>query len=169
MTLSLPGHDGNNKGKNMNRRALKVSAILLSLILGVAAPAWSQGTPPSGDAIRMMVQGFDLLQKGKVDQAQEFYEQVLNLDPGNPLALNNLGAIMVKKGNYQKALTYLEQAKARAQGHKVFVSRVCDVEGVCLAYRPSLDQFGQEELAPLIEFNISMIKLMVTQGRRGTR
>ena len=54
---------------------------------------------------RKMVQGYDLLEAGKWTRPRQFYEEILQQDPGNPLALNNLAAIMVKKKKYQEALS----------------------------------------------------------------
>jgi Tfp pilus assembly protein PilF len=93
-----------------------------------------------------------------VDQAQKIYEQVLQEDPGNPLALNNLGAVMVKKGKYKEALSYLNQALPKAKGYKVMVNRVCEVDGVCLAFRPLQEVYGNQELEPLVRLNIQMVQ-----------
>ena len=106
----------------------------------------------------MMVQSYDLLEAGKVDEAQKIYEQVLKEDPGNPLALNNLGAIMVKKGKDAEALSFLQQALPKAKGYKVKVNRVCALNGVCLAFRPLQEVYGNQDLEPLIKLNIQMVK-----------
>ena len=91
-------------------------------------------------------------------QAQKFYEQILAEDPGNPLALNNLAAIMVNQKKYPAALSYLERALPRAKGHKIRVNRVCDVQGICLAFRPLEEEYGNQELEPLIKLNMDMVK-----------
>jgi tetratricopeptide (TPR) repeat protein len=138
----------------MNRVKLTTSACLLALLL---AAGWALAQT-NADQARKMVQGYDLLEAGKMGQAQEFYEQVLKEDPGNPLALNNLGAIMVKKQKYKEALGYLEQARTRAKGYKVRVNRVCDVEGICLAFRPLEAEYGNQDLEPLIKLNLEMVR-----------
>ena len=138
----------------MNRVKLTTSACLLALLLGAG---WALAHT-NADQARKMVQGYDLLEAGKMGQAQEFYEQVLKEDPGNPLALNNLGAIMVKKQKYKEALGYLEQALTRAQGYKVRVNRVCDVEGICLAFRPLEAEYGNQDLEPMIKLNLEMVR-----------
>ena len=88
------------------------------------------------DFNKMMIQSYDLLEAGKLEEAQKIYQEILKKDPGNPLALNNMGAIMVKKGKYRAALVYLRQAKLRAQGYQVQVNRVCSMDNICLAFRP---------------------------------
>ncbi|OGP70686.1 MAG: hypothetical protein A2Z73_00775 [Deltaproteobacteria bacterium RBG_13_60_28] len=130
------------------------AAIWAVLLLG---NSWAgpQGSP---NHTKMMIKSYDLLEAGKPDEAQKIYEQVLKEDPGNPLALNNLAAIMVKKGKPAEALTYLNQALLKAKGYKVMVNRVCEVNGVCLAFRPLQEVYGNQELEPLIRLNIRMIQ-----------
>jgi tetratricopeptide (TPR) repeat protein len=106
----------------------------------------------------MLVESYDLMEAGKLAQAQKIYEQILRQDPGNPLALNNLGAIKVKENQFPAALTYLEQALPRAHGYKIKVNQVCAVDGICLAFRPLQEIYGNTELEPLIKFNINMVK-----------
>ena len=137
-----------------NTAALAAMVVWAALLLG-SAGAQTQG---SGHLTTMMVRSYDLLEAGKVDEAQKIYEQVLKQDPGNPLALNNLGAIMVKKGQDAEALSFLQQALPKAKGYKVKVNRVCALNGVCLAFRPLQEVYGNQDLEPLIKLNIQMVK-----------
>ena len=132
-----------------------VCAILLWVSSWAAAQEKDNLTP-------LMVKSYDLLEAGKLDEAQKIYEQVLKEDPGNPLALNNLATIMVKKGRTAQALAYLNQALPKAKGYKVMVNRVCEVNGVCLAFRPLEAVYGNQELEPLIRLNIRLL-----QGKAG--
>jgi tetratricopeptide (TPR) repeat protein len=134
---------------------LKTALFLAASLLLASTSAWAQ---TGKNHTQMMIQSYDLLEAGKVDEARKIYLQVLKEDPGNPLALNNLGAVMVKQGKYQEALTYLEQALPKAKGYKVKVNRVCEVDGVCLAFRPLQEVYGNQELAPLVKLNIQMIQ-----------
>jgi hypothetical protein len=84
--------------------------------------------------------------------------RVLAKDPGNPLALNNLAAVMVKKKKFDKADTYLNQSLPRAKGYMVQINRVCQVGGICLAFKPVVGGTGNQELAPLVMLNIDMVK-----------
>jgi len=86
--------------------------------------------------------GYDWLEQGKIDPAQKAFEEVIRQDPGHPLALNNLAAIMVKKGDYDQALACLKRALPRSKGFKVALNRVCNVDGVCAARRMEAEQFG---------------------------
>ena len=38
------------------------------------------------------------------------------------------------------------------------MNRVCDVEGICLAFRPLEDEYGNQDLEPLIKLNMDMVK-----------
>jgi Tfp pilus assembly protein PilF len=138
----------------MNRLQLQITAVALALLLGAPGALARNGA----ENFQTMVQGYDLLEVGKLHKAQKLYEQVLREDPGNPMALNNLGAIMVKKKKYREALDYLEKALPRAKEYQVRVNRVCDVEGVCLAFRPLEEEYGNQDLARLVKLNIDMVK-----------
>jgi tetratricopeptide (TPR) repeat protein len=139
----------------MQPRPWQIIFLAAALGLALAGPAWTQG---NAALTKKMVESYDLLEAGKLAQAQELYQEILQQDPGNPLALNNLGAIRVKEHKYQEALKYLEQALPRAQGYKIKVNQVCAVDGICLAFRPLQEVYGDTELAPLVRFNIAMVK-----------
>ncbi len=89
---------------------------------------------------------------------QEQQGQVLQKDPGNPLALNNMAAIMVKQKKFDKADTYLNQALPKAKGYMVQINRVCTVGGICSAFKPVEKGTGNQDLEPLIKMNIDMVK-----------
>ncbi len=139
----------------MRRPRLTIMPLLLGLLL-----AWSGSALAQGDAkiTQMLVESYDLLEAGKLDQAKAVFRDILQRDPGNPLALNNLGAVMVKEKKYQEALHYLEQALPRARGYKVKVNRVCAVDGLCLAFRPLQEVYGDQDLEPLVQLNIDLVK-----------
>ena len=105
--------------------------ILTVAALGLALAAPVQTLADAG-LTQKMVESYDLLEAGKLAQAQKLYEEILQQDPGNPLALNNLGAIKVKEHKYEEALKYLQQALPRAQGYKIKINQVCAPEGICL-------------------------------------
>ncbi len=138
----------------MRRPGLRI-ILLLGFILLWGGPAQPQG---DADTTRMLVESYDLLQAGKLDQAREVFGRILKRDPGNPLALNNLAAVMVKEGKYQEALPYLEQALPRARGYKLKVNQVCDVNGLCLAFRPLEEVYGNQDLEPLVKLNLDLVK-----------
>jgi tetratricopeptide (TPR) repeat protein len=139
----------------MKPKAWQIVFLAAALGLVLAGPAWTQ---VDAALTKKMVESYDLLESGKLAQAQELYHEILKQDPGNPLALNNLGAIQVKEHKYQEALKYLEQALPRAKGYKIKVNQVCAMDGICLAFRPLQDVYGDTELTPLIKFNIDMVK-----------
>ena len=97
----------------MNRKAHRLTVLLVALSL--IAPGLIRAQSQTGIAGRLNA-GYDYLEQGKFDQAQQIFAEVLRQDPGHPLALNNLAAIMVKKGNYDQALACLKRALPRSKG-----------------------------------------------------
>lgn len=108
--------------------------------------------------------GYDHLEKKKFDQAQKVYEEILQKQPDHPIALNNLAAILSKQGKYEQALAHLKRALPKARDYQITLDRVCNVDGVCAAFRQSTDKFGQENLEDLIKSNILMVQ-MAAAGR----
>jgi tetratricopeptide (TPR) repeat protein len=147
----------------MKLRSWQIVLMVAALGLALAGPAWAQ---TNAGLTKMLVESYDLLEAGQLAQAQKIYEQVLKQDPGNPLALNNLGAIKVKEHKLKEALTYLEQALPRAQSYKLKVNRVCDIQGICLAFRPLAAVYGDQDLEPLVQLNISLIKARLAEEKK---
>jgi tetratricopeptide (TPR) repeat protein len=149
----------------MNRKAHRFTVLLVALSLIGPGLIWAQSQ--AGVAGRLN-SGYDWLEQGKFDQAQKVFEEVLRQDPGHPLALNNLAAIMVKKGNYDQALACLKRALPRAKGFWVALNRVCNVDGVCAACRINDDHFGTEDLEGVVKSNILMVE-MARSSRPGKK
>jgi tetratricopeptide (TPR) repeat protein len=140
----------------MNRKARRFIAILVALCCLGPGLGWAQ---VQSELARTLNRGFDLMEQGKFDQAQKIYAGVLRQDPGQPLALNNMAAILVKQGKYDQALAYLKRALPRAKGFKVAINRVCNVEGVCAAAHLGKSKFGSEDLQTVIKGNILMLEI----------
>ena len=99
---------------HMKRTSSKVIVILLALtFVATASAAFAQGICPSakitGSIESMISRGYCLFVAGKFKEAQEEFEKVLAKDPGNPVALNDLAAVMVKENKLDKADTYLQR------------------------------------------------------------
>lgn len=142
---------------------MKRNLVLIWLALAFCCPG-PASAQTALDLTESLIRSYDLLEEGKVDEAQKLFEGILKQDPGNPLALNNLAAVLAKKGDYEGALKNLQQALPRSKDYKVKVNRVCDVRGICLAFRPLNAVYADQELEPLIRLNIAMI-----QGRLGKK
>jgi tetratricopeptide (TPR) repeat protein len=144
----------------MKRTLMKVTVVALALVFCGAGLAFAAKAKKAEemDVGKMLILSFDQIEKGKLADAQKTLEKVLQKDPGNPLALNNLAAIMVKQKKCDKADTYLNQALPRAKGYMVQVNRVCTVGGICMAFKPVAGGTGNQELEPLIKMNIDMVK-----------
>ena len=146
----------------MQRQSWQIVVMVAALGLALAGPVRAQA---DAGLTKMLVESYDLLEAGKLAEAQKIYEQILKQDPGNPLALNNLGAIKVKENKFPEALAYLSQALDRAQGYKLKVNRVCDMQGLCLAFRPLEAVYGNQDLAPLVQLNLSLVKAKVAEEK----
>lgn len=139
---------------------MKRTAVwLVMALVGLAAlgpqPAVAQ---VQDELTRQLVESYDLLEAGKLAQAKQLYLKILAKHPDNPLALNNLAVILVKEKDYQGALEQLEKALPKAKGYRVMVNKVCDVEGVCLAFRPLAVEYGNQPLEPLVRLNLLLIR-----------
>jgi Flp pilus assembly protein TadD len=139
----------------MRRSWLIVTAMMIGLLLTWSGAVLAQG---DGKLMQRLVESYDLLEAGQLDRAKAVYQEILKQSPGNPLALNNLAYIMVKEKKFPEALKYLEQALPRAKGYKVRINRVCEADGICLAFRPAQEVYGEQDLAPLVQLNIEMVK-----------
>jgi tetratricopeptide (TPR) repeat protein len=147
----------------MYRSTLKLTAIMLGLAWFMGGVGWAQ---TEGDLAARLNSGYEMLERGEIDRAQKVYEEMLRKYPGNPVALNNLAAILARKGNYEEALTVLNQALSRAKGYQVMVDRVCDLESVCTAVRVGRDHMVGGDLEDLIKSNILMVKMSSASPRR---
>jgi hypothetical protein len=150
----------------MKRTWVKVVALTLALALCGAGVAFAAKAKPAKDidVTKALMDSYDLMEKGKFGPAKVLLEKVLAKDPGNPLALNNMAAVMVKEKKFDKADTYLNESLPKAKGYMVQVNRVCSVGNICLAFKPVSAGTGNQDLEPLIKMNIEMVKGMMTAG-----
>ena len=146
---------------------LKAVCLVMALVLCTAGLAIAAKEKGEMDVNKMLMSSFEMMEKQKYPQAQKMLEQILQKDPGNPLALNNLAAVMIKAKKFDKADTYLNQALPRAKGYMVQVNRVCQVDGICVAFKPVTAGTGNQELAPLVMLNIEMVKAYMSQELKG--
>jgi predicted Zn-dependent protease len=116
------------------------------------------------DVSKALMDSYDQIEKKQYKKADALLDQVLAKDPGNPLALNNKASIMVAEKKFDKADTYLNQALGKAKGYMVQVNRVCSVGNICLAFKPVASGTGNQDLEPLIQMNIEMVKGYMTAG-----
>ncbi len=139
--------------------------VLMGAALGLVLAGPLQAQTDAG-LTKMLVESYDLLEAGNLAQAQNIYAQVLKQDPGNPVALNNLGAIKVREHKLPEALALFSQALPRARGFQGKVNQVCDVQGLCLAFRPLAAVYGNQDLAPLVQLNISLVKAKLAAEKK---
>jgi tetratricopeptide (TPR) repeat protein len=152
-----------------DRKMRRIVIVIACLAMGlVVLPDLSGGAQTGNpELMDLLVKSYDLLEADKLPEARQVYEDLLTKFPGNPLALNNLAALYVREKDYAKALNYLEQALPRAKGYKVAVDRQCDVDKVCLAFRPGAQEYATHDLEPLIAANMDMVKAKLAAGQGG--
>ena len=148
----------------MKRPLIRLTALWLALLLALPGLALAQA---DGVLAQKINAGYELLEQGKFDQAQKIYEEILKKEPNHPIALNNLAAISCKQGKFEPALAQLKRALPQAKGYKITLNRVCNVDGVCAAFRQSTDRFGEDNLEDLIKSNILMVQMAASQRRPG--
>ncbi|MDD3581242.1 MAG: tetratricopeptide repeat protein [Desulfobacca sp.] len=100
-----------------------------------------------------------------LDKAKKLLEGVLKQEPDNPVALNNLAAIMVEEGKLDKADTLLGKAleSLAAKPCLVRLNRVCAVNNICVAVEPVEMGGGNQDLEPMVKFNKEMVKEMMAR------
>ena len=149
----------------MKRTWVKVIAMVVALALcGAGVALAAKKAEAEFDVTKALMASYDQIEKKQYKKAEAVLDQVLAKDPGNPLALNNKAAVMVAEKKFDKADTYLNQALPKAKGYMVQVNRVCSVGGICLAFKPVTGGTGNQDLEPLIQMNIEMVKGYMTAG-----
>lgn len=145
-------------------KAARFLALTLAFwaALGVGG-AWAQEK-----LTEKLVQSYDLLEAGKLEQAKKLYQEILARHPDHPLALNNLAYIQIKEGNLAGAQASLEKAMIRAKGYRLKVNKVCAVDGICLAFRPGGPAYGDQDLEPLVRLNLLLLKDSLAQRQSGS-
>jgi len=148
----------------MNGLRRRLTPIVTVVLLWGVTWVWAQ----SRDTLnQQLVKSYDLLEAGRLEEARKIFEDILRKRPGEPLALNNLAALLVKQGRYEKAVGLLERALKGAQGYRLKVNQVCDLSGLCLAFRPALAEYGDRDLAPLVKINLELVKAKLAAPKPG--
>ncbi len=63
----------------------------------------------SAHAIHLCERGFDMMQQGKNEEAKNFFQEALKIDPQNPYALYNMGVLYEEAGNDETAKKMYQQ------------------------------------------------------------
>jgi tetratricopeptide (TPR) repeat protein len=146
----------------MRHTWIKIVALTLALALVSGGVAFAAKAKKPVDVTKALIDSYNLIEAKKYAQAQKMLDAVLEQDPGNPLALNNLASVMVAQKKFDKADTLLNQALAKAKGYQVQVNRVCTVGNICMAFKPVAGGAGNMDLEAQIKMNIEMVKGMMT-------
>ena len=58
----------------------------------------------------LYIKAVSLTKQGRIEEAKSVYRKVLILSPGNTMALNDLGVLLLHEGEFHQAESYLEKA-----------------------------------------------------------
>jgi tetratricopeptide (TPR) repeat protein len=151
--------------RDMKRTWVKVVALTVALaICGAGTALAAKKAEQPFEVGKALLDSYDLIEKKQYKKAEVLLNKILEKDPGNPLALNNLASVMVAEKKFDKADSYLNEALPKSKGYMVQVNRVCSVGNICLAFKPVAGGTGNQDLEPLIKVNIEMVKAYMSSG-----
>jgi tetratricopeptide (TPR) repeat protein len=103
------------------------------------------------------------MKSGKIGAARVQLEQVIQADPFNAYALNNLAVVSEQQGRLKEALAYLLDAETHAAEYTEKPEELCQVGGVCMALKPSQAQGSRSSIAALVHGNLNLLKIKIAQ------
>lgn len=95
------------------KRFFLLAVTVVSLVLICAAPAFADDKGDKEKVEEYLEKGNDYAASGDMDKAMSEFKKALEVDPGNPLAHNNMGIIYKNKGLYTTAI---EEFKLALEG-----------------------------------------------------
>jgi tetratricopeptide (TPR) repeat protein len=142
-------------------KKLGIAVVGLMLLAGlctlVPSLVVAQPRPMAEDVFTPIAQGYDFMQQGKYEAAEDQFKTALKRDRYNPFALNNLAAIEEKNGKLKDAMAYLVDAKAHATEYFNKVQQTCFVGGICAAVKPLKETGTESYIAPIINENMAKL------------
>jgi Flp pilus assembly protein TadD len=139
------------------------SLLIFILWQHLPAPVWAQTRLLSEDAYTPLSLSYQYMKSGKTGAARAQLEQIIQADPYNPYALNNLAVISEQQGRLKEALAYLLDAETHAAEYTEKPEELCQVGGLCMALKPSRAQVSRSSIAALIHGNINLLKIKIAQ------
>jgi tetratricopeptide (TPR) repeat protein len=140
-----------------------LSGLIFILWRHLSAPAWAQPHLVPDYVYTQLSLSYQYLKSGKTDAARAQLGQVLQADPHNPYALNNLAVISEQQGRLKEAMAYLLDAETYAADYKEKPEELCQAGGLCLALKPSRAQVSRSSIAALIHGNINLLKTKIAE------
>lgn len=159
-------------------------AILLILACGygyICKPAIAQESSPKAydplkavyanlDHLKAYAQGFALMQKGELKEAEPLMSRILQFRPENPAALQNYGFLLLRLGKFEEAIKILKRAlqldpdQVPAWGNLggAYAS-IGKIDDAVLAYKKYIEHSKND---PQIEVYKSMVAILEDQAKR---
>jgi tetratricopeptide (TPR) repeat protein len=75
-------------------------------------------------ALELVADGNVALREGNYEEAELSYNRALELEPGNPAAINGLGQVALARGRYEEALARLQPLVGEYQGDPIFLQNL---------------------------------------------
>jgi tetratricopeptide (TPR) repeat protein len=121
--------------------------------LDKAADLWQKGLAIDPDHAQILNSlGYIYAQQGvKLKKAEEMIKKALEQDPDNGAYLDSLGWIYYKKGDFKKALGFLEKAIERAKDPEIYLHlgdvsiALNDIEKGLTYYKQGLEHFPDDK------------------------
>jgi Flp pilus assembly protein TadD len=140
-----------------------LSLLIFILWRQLLAPAWAQPRLLSEDAYTPLSLSYQYMKSGKIGAARVQLEQVIQADPFNAYALNNLAVVSEQQGSLKEALAYLLDAQTHAAEYTEKPEELCQVGGLCMAFKPSQAQGSRSSIAALVHGNLNLLKIKIAQ------
>jgi tetratricopeptide (TPR) repeat protein len=97
-----------------------------------------------GASFRLAAEGYRLLGKGNLEEAEDRLEKALSVDPRNPFCYLYLAEIRYREGETRQAIILLRQAEVLFQGHPYWLGEAYTREG---QYWEALDSWDEAKAA----------------------
>jgi hypothetical protein len=140
-----------------------LSLLIFILWRQIPAPAWAQPRLLPEDAYTPLSLSYQYMKSGKTGAAMVQLEQVIQADPHNPYALNNLAVISEQQGRLKEAMAYLVDAETHGAEYTQKPEELCQDGGMCMALKPSRTQGSRSSIAALVHGNINLLKIKIAQ------
>jgi Tfp pilus assembly protein PilF len=98
------------------------------------APPIKPRAPARGDtaSTKLLDSGVKQMNAGNLEEAEQLFEQALRVSPTNGKPYYYLGVLSAKQGNYDRSLSFLEQAEGYLHDDPFWMSQVLMQEGLAL-------------------------------------
>ena len=125
---ALIGVGDRQDGKAALERAIQLEPANASIYTGlVDAVSRGEGVEAAAAAVRLVLEGFGLKAKGRLDAAITAMREAAELDPNCSSAWHGLGTMLIEKGDYDGALPVMQKVVAASPSDALLYGHVTKV------------------------------------------